>query len=149
MIFVDSNVFVINLRYPRDSNAALNARFLTELAARGDGVTSVVNVLEVCGILSFNLNRQQLLALYTYFPQRFGIEVIAARGTAALAPASPMRLFELISKKLSFGDALVALAATEWVDDLEAFISWDASHFQDKVASRVQTPEQALADWIR
>jgi predicted nucleic acid-binding protein len=60
MIFVDSNVFVIALRYPRDRNARANATFLEHLRDRTDAVTSVVNLLEVCGILSFNLNERQL-----------------------------------------------------------------------------------------
>lgn len=56
LIVVDTNVFVIDLRYPRDRHFSVNRRFLHGLAQTGKGGTTILNVLEVCGILSFNLN---------------------------------------------------------------------------------------------
>ena len=63
MIFVDSNLFVIDLRYPDDANYRVNRRALDRLARDESGITSVVNVLEICGILSFNLSTAALHAL--------------------------------------------------------------------------------------
>ena len=66
MIFVDSDVFLIDIRYARDRRFDVNARFLQRLRARGDGMTTIFNVLEICGVLSFNLNSRQLMELYAY-----------------------------------------------------------------------------------
>jgi predicted nucleic-acid-binding protein len=56
LILIDTNVFVIDLRYKRDTNFRLNQSFLSFVAQNGSGFTTIVNLLELCGILSFNLN---------------------------------------------------------------------------------------------
>jgi predicted nucleic acid-binding protein len=144
VIFVDTNVFVLALRYPRDPNATANADFLELIRNRGDGVTSVVNVLETCGVLSFNLNRQQLLALYAYFGRRFSVRVIPEPSTASLVTASAEEVLDYIARKLSFGDALVARAVESTVPDATAFVSWDARHFQDKISIAALNPTEFL-----
>ncbi len=145
MIFVDSNVFVIALRYPRDRNARANAAFLAHARERGDAVTSVVNLLEVCGILSFNLNERQLRALYRHFARRFAIRVVPdQREERAVVPATPAELLGLMTSKMSFGDAIVAIALLRWAPATDTFVSWDAKHFAGKLATRVETPAQFL-----
>lgn len=144
MIFVDTNVFVVALRYPRDRNAAVNARFLAALRERGDGVTSVVNVLETCGVLSFNLNPRQLRALFAYFGRRFAVEVVAGPAQLTLVPAGAADILEYQGRKLSFGDALVAYTLETWTPRATAFVSWDARHFTGKIGTRALTPAEHL-----
>ncbi len=144
MIFVDTNVFVIALRYPRDAGAADNRRFLERLRERGDGVTSVINVLETCGILSFNLNRRQLRTLYAYFGRRFAVETLPSPSPPSLITAGADELLAHVARRLSFGDALVAYAVDAWAPDAEAFVSWDATHFRGKIAPPAVTPTQFL-----
>ncbi len=92
MIFVDTSVFVIALRYTRDRHARTNGAFLRVLADRGGGVTSIVNLLELCGILSFNLNDRQLQALFLHFARRFGVRVLPQDPSGGgVAPASPRK----------------------------------------------------------
>lgn len=146
MIFVDTNVFVVALRYPRDRNAADNTRFLEILRERGDGITSVVNVLETCGILSFNLSSRQLRALYTYFDRRFAVEVLRGPGARPLIAAGAEEVLGLVMRKLSFGDALVAHALEAWAPEATTFVSWDARHFRGKIGPRALTPAEFLAD---
>jgi predicted nucleic acid-binding protein len=145
MIFVDSNVFVLALRYPRDVNADVNTRFLETLRSRGDGVTSVVNLLEICGILSFNLNRTQLLSLFAHFARRFTVTVVPTGEPLRVVEATATEVLSYMSRRMSFGDALVAHAVDTWARDAEAFVSWDARHFQGKVISTAMTPEDFLA----
>lgn len=148
MIFVDTNVFVIALRYPRDRHARRNTAFMRRLAERRDGVTSTVNLLELCGILSFNLNDRQLQGLFQHFSRRFGVRVLPEHAAdASVGPASSLELLTWIRKRLAFGDALVADALARWAPETEFFVSWDASHFRGKVTTRVVTPDEALASW--
>lgn len=148
MIFVDTNVFVIALRYPRDRHARANATFLRALANRRGGVTSVVNLLELCGILSFNLNDIQLQGLFVHFARRFRVRVLPNEGSSvAIAPANPTELLLWIRKRMAFGDALVADALARWAPETELFVSWDAAHFRGKVVAPVMTPADALASW--
>ena len=52
MILIDSDVFVLDLFYPTDVRTRANKRFLDlDIAGR---VTTIFNVLEICGIASFN-----------------------------------------------------------------------------------------------
>ncbi len=44
---IDTNVFVIDLRYKRDRNFSVNRAFLERVAHGGNGVTSIFNLLEV------------------------------------------------------------------------------------------------------
>jgi DNA-binding Xre family transcriptional regulator len=61
IIAVDSDVFVRDLRYLRDREYGINKQFLEILRAAKNGFTTLYNLLEICGILSFNLNPGQLI----------------------------------------------------------------------------------------
>ena len=146
MILIDSNVFVIDLRYPRDLHAETNRRFLDVVRGRGDGATTLFNLLEVAGILSYNLNPRQLRELITHFPKHYGIRVLPELRLNAALPSVPLPdLLAIIEQKTSFGDALIlhALQAHALHDGL--FVSWDARHFEGKAPQRVLTPEGFLA----
>lgn len=80
MIFVDSDVFLIDLRYPRDRRVSPNAEFLKGIYRRGDGLTTIFNLLEICGVLSFNLSPRQLRELYAYLPTRYRVAVGPGHG---------------------------------------------------------------------
>jgi hypothetical protein len=124
----------------------VNGRFLETLRTRGDGVTSVVNVLEICGILSFNLNRKQLLSLFAHFARRFAVTVVpAAAEPSSVVQATATEVLAYMSRRMSFGDALVAHAVDAWARDAEAFVSWDARHFQGKITPTALTPADFMA----
>lgn len=78
MIFVDTNVFVIDLRYKRDRLFPVNRRFIDRLGGNGRGVTGPLNVLETCGILSYNLSPRLMRDLFEYFSIRYKVLVIPA-----------------------------------------------------------------------
>jgi hypothetical protein len=105
---VDTNIFVIDLRYPRDRNFSVNRRFLERLARAGNGATSIFNVLEVCGILSFNLNAQQLRELFCYFPQKYQVRILPFVTLDRPLPVlTGAEIFAYFEQKASFGDALL------------------------------------------
>ncbi|NCO42683.1 MAG: hypothetical protein GW911_27895 [Armatimonadetes bacterium] len=148
MIVIDSDVFVRDLRYPGDVRHSLNHRFLAAVSAHSEeAATTLFNVLEVCGVLSFNLNRQQLLALYASFGRQYGLTV--------LAPALPDRVgrrmidllagraFGVILRRVAFKDALPLLTA-ESHPTATTFVTWNAKHFLGKTRLDVMTPEQWL-----
>ncbi len=91
MIFVDSNLFVIDLRYTSDANYRINRRALDRVAREASGITSVINVLEVCGILSFNLSSHALHALYVHFAQRYRVAIVPGGGYGVRLPAPEAR----------------------------------------------------------
>ena len=143
MIFIDSNVFVIDLRYERDPNYEVNAEFLHQVKDRADGATTMVNLLEVAGILSYNLNPKQLKSLVAHFPTHYGIRVYPPMEVGVDLPAVPVsRLLQIIQRRTSLGDALVLHQVEQYATAHSTLVTWDARHFKKKTALKVQTPEQ-------
>ena len=63
---------------------------LDRLARDENGVTSVLNVLEICGILSFNLSNVALHGLYVHFARRYRSPRPRIQGaTERISGASP------------------------------------------------------------
>lgn len=143
MIFVDSNLFVIDLRYPRDRNHRINRTALDRLAREANGVTSVLNVLEVCGILSFNLSAESLRALFIHFPRRYGVTVLPGCGFATRLPAPDAHeLLALMARRMSVKDAEIALAVEQQTANVTAFLTWNAKHFAGKLSVPSLTPRE-------
>ena len=149
LILIDTNVFVIDLRYKRDTNFMLNQSFLSFVAHNGSCFTTIVNLLELSGILSFNLNKDQLFDLWTYFQDRYKITVLPEPNLQSDFPSIEInRLFGILSKKTSFGDALMISAAEKYLSFVSTMVTWDNEHFKDKFVGKVLTPDEYLADLI-
>jgi len=145
MIFIDTDIFVIDLRYRRDNKFGDNKRFLDDVTGKNLSTTSVYNILEVCGILSFNLNEQQLLDLYFHFPRRYNLQGLALMKPDQRLPSFRISsIMDVINRKSSFGDALIICAAAERAKELDYFVSWNAEHFRDKLPLPVLTPAEYL-----
>lgn len=142
MIFVDSNVFVIDLRYRRDANYAINRSLLDRLLEEGKGATTVVNLLEIAGILSFNLNEQQLAELVVHFPRKYGVRVLPAFDRSALFPRAVLGdLLDYMRSGSSFGDVLVRHEVEQYATADSVFVSWNASHFEAMSVPALTPPE--------
>ena len=146
LILIDTNIFVIDLRYKRDTSFKVNQSFLSFVAQSGSGFTTIVNLLELCGILSFNLNQDQLLDLWTYFQDRYKITVLPEPDLQSDFPAIKInRLFGILCKKTSFGDALMISVADKYLSFISTMVTWDNEHFKDKFTGKVLTPDEFLA----
>ncbi len=144
MTFIDSDVFVIDLRYRRDEKYGDNKLFLEQAASSG-ATTSYYNILEVCGILSFNLNQEQLFDLYYHFPRRYNLKDIRPLKPHELLPAfSISAIMNVMSMKASFGDTLIICTAQDLGERLDYFVSWNAEHFIGKLDVDVLTPAEYL-----
>lgn len=143
-VLIDSDVFLIELRYPRDLRYAKNKAFLDRVRS-GElvGWTTVYNLLEICGILSFNLSPQSLQALFIGFAQQFNVTVLFPNNSSDEEICfSPVDIFSIMQCKFSFGDALIAGLAQRHRRRFDYFVTWNVSHFRDKLSLRVATPDQ-------
>jgi len=146
VIFVDSNLFVIDLRYRSDSNYPVNRRALDRLQTAGNGMTGLVNLLEVCGIMSFNLSAASLHALFAYFPRRYAVTVVPGAGyDTRTAGTSAGELLSRMEKRMAFKDAEIALTVEQHAAAASAFLSWNAKHF----AGRLPVPAVTPREWLR
>jgi hypothetical protein len=149
LILIDTNILVIDLRYKRDTNFKVNQAFLSDIAQNRNGFTTLVNLLELCGILSFNLNRDQLLNLWTYFYDKYKITVLPEPDLQSVFPGiSISRLFDLFCKKSSFGDALMMAVAEKYLSFVSIMVTWDNEHFKDKYTGKVLTPAEYTTRFI-
>jgi len=143
LILIDTNIFVIDLRYKRDINYGSNVKFLERIAGGGTGFTTLVNLLELCWILSFNLNDKQLIDLWSYFEKRYGISVLPPPDMNSDFPALSIEsLFDQIRKRIPLGEALILAVAAQYLPFVSTFVTWDKTHFEEKFPGRVITPSE-------
>ena len=147
LILIDTNIFVIDLRYRRDTNFKVNQAFLSVIAQTGNGFTTIINLLEICGILSFNLNPDQLFDLWTYFRDRYKITVLPEPELQSVFPGIRIkRIFNILCEKASFGDALMISVAEKYLSFVSTLVTWDNNdHFKDKFNGKVLTPAEYMS----
>jgi predicted nucleic acid-binding protein len=148
LILIDTNIFVIDLRYKRDAHFNKNRTFLSAIAQSGFGFTTLVNLLEICGILSFNLNQKQLMDLWIYFEERYKVSVLPSPDLQSdFPPIEIHRIYDTISKKMSFGDALMLGLAEKLLPFVKTMVTWDNEHFKDIYSGKVLTPEEYITSY--
>jgi len=145
LVLVDTNIFVIDLRYKRDTNYKVNRTFLDHIGEKRNGFTTIVNLLELCGILSFNLNEKQLIELWFYFQDRYGVVVLPIPSFETNFPVIEIKeIFDLMKGKTSLGDALMISVAKKHLPFVSGMVSWDDMHFKNIFPGTVLTPEKYL-----
>ena len=136
---------MIDLRYKRDTNYKVNQAFLSAAAQSGNGFTTIVNLLELCGILSFNLNQNQLLDLWTYFQGRYNVTVLPDPNFQSNFPELEIsELFNTLCKKSSLGDALMLAVAGKHLPFVKTMITWDSEQFKHSYREKVLTPNEYM-----
>lgn len=145
LTIIDTSVFIIDLRYKRDRNFGVNRAFLDRIAQEGNGATSILNLLEVCGILSFNLNEKQLRELFFYLPEHYRVEVFPDASLANRIPSFKVGdLFDIIARKASFGDALIISSIQAHIPRAGRFVSWNSQHFTGHLSIPSLNPREYL-----
>lgn len=145
LILIDTNIFVIDMRYKRDVHYKKNQIFLYAIAQTDTGFTTIVNLLEICGIFSFNLNQKQLFNLWIYFQERYKVSVLPPPDMQSKFPTLEIsKLFDILCKKMSFGDAMVLAVAEKYLPLAKTMVTWDKEHFENKYPGKVLTPEEYI-----
>ena len=148
MILIDTDIFVIDRRYSRDPKFQVNRRFLDYLRDKKfDRATTIFNLYELCGIMSFNLSKQQVQNLFMGFESIYGLKIIYP----PLGNKTPEEAFDrlladtmgIILEKVAFLDALV-ISTAESAPNVDGLITWNAKHFLNKTRLAPQTPEDYL-----
>jgi hypothetical protein len=141
VICIDSDVFLIDLRYPADPRARATKAFLNWAVETGRGATTIINLLEVTGVLSFNLSGQQLVDFYAHFPRRYNVRVLPSHGEGQRLPAlRSAEILRVMLRKVAFGDAIIATLVNRLQSNVEGFVTWNTSHFVGRVTVPVFTP---------
>jgi predicted nucleic acid-binding protein len=143
MIFIDTDIFVIDKLFPNDDRHEINKAFLNEAEEK---TTSIFNLFELLGIASFNLNEVELTKLFKGFGEAYGLRILYP-STAFISVNDFVatlfeNVFQKITIKMSFQDALILTVAEEHRSS--RFITWNTKHFVDRTHLNVQTPKEFL-----
>jgi hypothetical protein len=85
-------------------------------------------------------------ATWTYFQDRYKITVLPELDLQSDFPGIKInRLFDILCKKTSFGDALMISFAEKYLSFVSTMVTWDSERFKDKFAGKVLTPDEFLA----
>ena len=101
--------------------------------------------MEVCGVLSFNLNPQSPQELFIGFAAQFNVMILFPDGREEEACFAPTEILETMKRKLGFGDALIAEVAQRQRGRIDLFVAWNAAHFGGKLSIKTVTPNQLRA----
>ncbi len=143
MIFMDTDIFVIDKLFPNDERYGINKAFLNEAEEK---FTSIFNLFELLGIASFNLNEVELMKLFKGFGEVYGLRILYP-STAFISVNEFVedlfeRAFQKIKMKMNFQDALILTVAEE--HHCSRFVTWNTKHFLDRTYLNVQTPKEFL-----
>lgn len=145
MVLIDSDVFILDLFYPTDTRAAVNRRFINlDITGRA---TTIFNVLEVCGIASFNKTSEDVQRLFSEFHQTYNLDVLYPNVLVLPSEDAPKHLiaktFTRILLKMNFNDALILATAESF--NASTLVTWNVKHFEDRTSIQIITPEDFLS----
>jgi len=145
VIFVDTDIFVIDMLFPKDPRYKVNKQFITSEESK---CTSIYNVLELCGLASFSLSPTELKKLFIHFHEQYKLDVLYPR-VAYLSPEEMLRsiisrIFEKICLRMNYPDAQILLIAEEY--DCSIFVTWNKKHFEGRTYIPIHTPKEYLKE---
>jgi hypothetical protein len=150
MVVIDSDVLLLAFAFANDSKQEKNRAFL-EAVQTAQPATTIYNVMEVLGQLSFNLSPERLDQWQTWLVDAYQLTVIwmADDGLKMGKESFREELYErpyekMRSVRMPFMDALI-ISLVERAPDVECFVTWNAKHFKGKTSLTVLTPEEYLA----
>ena len=128
----------------------MNQKFL-EAIKTAQPVTTIYNVMEVLGQLSFNLSAEQLDDWQSWLINAFNLNIIWNIDFKEKVDPETWReiIYErpfqkMQTTRMAFMDALI-LSSAEHAPDVECFVTWNAKHFKGKTSLTVLTPEEYLS----
>ena len=148
MVAIDTDVLTLAYAFHQDPRQAANTEFLSVVQPLDPAVT-IYTLMELLGKLSFNLSAERLGQWPLWLQARFGLSILYP-GTAGLAAEDFFRRefverpFEKMQRhQMPFLDSLILNLAEE-APGVEAFVTWNARHYEGKTFLAVLTPATYL-----
>jgi hypothetical protein len=86
--------------------------------------------------------------LWIYFEERYKVSVLPSPDLQSdFPPIEIHRIYDTISKKMSFGDALMLGLAEKLLPFVKTMVTWDNEHFKDIYSGKVLTPEEYITSY--
>ena len=148
MVTIDTDVLILAYAFHRDARQATNAHFLSTVRAH-DPAATIYTVMELLGKLSFNLSADRLAHWPLWLQDRHGLSILYPGTVGRDAETFFHREFidrpfdKMQRYQMPFLDSLI-LNLTEEAPGVEAFVTWNARHYQGKTSLTVLTPAEYL-----
>lgn len=146
MIFIDTDVFAIDLLFKWDKRFEANKEFLDGV---GDKATSIFNLLELCGIASFSKLSEDVEQMFIDFHKDRAIEIIypglELEDATDFFEKMVDQSLERIKRKMGFGDSLILWMCEE--KDCTIFVTWNPRHFVGRTRMEVVTPKEFIREY--
>jgi len=146
MVLLDSNIFILDRFFPRDSLYPQNKAFVEKLASIGASISSFT-LPEICGVASFRLSADELSSWLFGFGAIYPVSVLDVHGLKANDSEAWWSIFVAevaanIAKKMTFGDAVLLREAENY--NAEAIVTWNTKDFLRRTPLNVLTPTAFL-----
>ena len=151
MVLLDSNIFIVDRFFPRDSLYSQNKTFVEKLDSI-DAAISSFTLLEVCGAASFRLSVDELSAWLFTFGAMYPVYVLDVHGVRTNDCEAWWSTFmeeaaANIAKQMTFGDAVLLREAENY--DAEAIITWNTKDFIRRTRLTVLSPTAFLRQALK
>jgi hypothetical protein len=148
VVVIDTDVLVLAYAFHRDARQAANAQFLDSVQTLQPAST-IYSIMELLGKLSFNLSAERLSQWPLWLQARHRLSILYPRTVGMTAETFFHREYvdlpfaRMQEHQMALLDALI-LNLAEAAPDVDAFVTWNARHYQGKTALRVLTPAEYL-----
>lgn len=144
MILLDTNIFIIDRFFPRDERYSINRQLIARMGDAEFGF-SIFSLLELCGLASFNLLPEEFNRWCYNFDEVYAVEILNPAGIYTVLADEWFEyfshaLFDLLRRKMTWGDATLLATAEEYA--VEAIVTWNKKHFEDRTTLKVLTPAE-------
>lgn len=146
MILLDADLLLIDIRYPNDARFSVNRHCLDLLKPEQmeAGITQQA-LLEVVGVLSFNVSPAHVPRLIQLLPGQYGLQVIPGVDEhTEYAGCQTGEVVDQIRLQMALGDAVQSAQIRKFTPDADCLLSWNARHFVGKSVVPALTPQ----DWL-
>ncbi|MCB0062573.1 MAG: hypothetical protein KDE19_10680 [Caldilineaceae bacterium] len=148
MVAIDTDVLLLAYAFHRDQRQMANTAFFKAIATQ-DAVVAIYSIMELLGQLSFNLSAERLAQWPSWLQDRYGLTVVYPV-TANLTTTAFFQdefidrpFLRMQQLRMPYLDGLI-VDLIERVNEVEAFVTWNARHYRNKTALSVVTPAEYL-----
>lgn len=144
MVFLDSNLFIIDRFFQRDTLYPNTRAFLRRLPEI-PGVIPLMTLLELGGAASFRLSAVEAETWLRRFAGIYAVQVLNPFGAGEGSATGWLGSYaddisRYIARRMTLGDATLAREADRYGAD--AIVTWNIKDFVGRTAVSVLTPDQ-------
>jgi hypothetical protein len=146
LVFLDTNLFIIDRFFRRDAAYPATHVFLAHLPEIS-GVVPLMTLLEICGAASFRLSTEETERWSHRFITVYPVRILNPFG-AGDGPATAWLgsyaddISRYVARRMTLGDATLAREADRYA--AEAIVTWNVKDFTGRTAVSVLAPDQYL-----